>query len=53
MFKATGPTSVEEIVLLDKDELQVMIEYLKKDINIEEEKDLEKALEFYMNHRND
>lgn len=52
MLKSTDP-SLEEIVLLDKDELQAMIEHLKKDIDMGEEKDLEKALEFYMNHRND
>jgi hypothetical protein len=52
MLKTTD-TSLEEIVLLGKDELQVIIEYLKKDIDIKEKKDLEKALEFYMNHLND
>jgi hypothetical protein len=45
--------SLEKIVLLDKDELKVIQEYLEKDIDLDEKKDLEKAREFYINHSND
>ncbi len=51
MVKTTGP-SLEKVVLLDKDELQEIIEYLEKDIDLEEIRDLEKAREFYINHSN-
>ncbi len=52
VLKATD-LSLEEIVLLDKDELEVIVEYLEKNIGLEEKKDLEKAREFFINHSND
>jgi hypothetical protein len=52
MLKKTG-LSLEKIVLLDKDELKVILEYLENDIDLDEKKDLEKAREFYINHSND
>ena len=52
MLKKTS-LSLEKIVLLDKDELEEIQEYLENDIDLDEKKDLEKAREFYINHSND
>jgi hypothetical protein len=52
-YVKTTDQSLEEIVRLDKDELQEIIECLNKDIDIGGWKDLEKALGFYINHIND
>ncbi|MER5174714.1 MAG: hypothetical protein ABJB76_04585 [Candidatus Nitrosocosmicus sp.] len=52
MLKTTG-LSFEQIVLLDQDELEVIIEYLKEDIDLEEKIDLGKAREFYISHSQD
>ncbi len=52
MLKITG-LSLEKVVLLDKDELQEIIEYLKEDIDLKEKIDIGKAREFYINHSQD
>jgi hypothetical protein len=52
MLKKTS-LSLEKIVLVGKDELEEIQEYLENDIDLDEKKDLEKAREFYINHSND
>ena len=52
MLKTTH-LDLEKIALLDKYELDVIIDYLEKEIDPEEEKNLEKAREFHINHSND
>jgi hypothetical protein len=52
MLKKTS-LSLEKIVLVGKDELEEIQEYLENDIDLDEKKDLEKARQFYINHSND
>jgi hypothetical protein len=45
--------ALDKIVLLDDDEIEAVIEYLKKDLDDKEKEYNENAIRFYMNHFND
>ncbi len=45
--------ALDKIVLLDNDELESVIEYLKEDTDDKEKESSEEASRFYLNHLND
>ncbi len=45
--------ALDKIVLLDNDELESIIEYLKEDLGDNEKETSEEASRFYLNHLND
>ncbi len=45
--------ALDKIVLLDNDELESVIEYLKEDSGDKEKENIEDARKFYLNHLND
>ena len=45
--------ALDKIVLLDNDELESVIEYLKEDSDGKEKESSEEARKFYLNHLND
>jgi hypothetical protein len=44
---------LDKIVLLDNDELESVIDYLKEDSDDKEKESSEEARKFYLNHLND
>ncbi len=45
--------ALDKIVLLDNDEIESVIEYLKEDTDDKEKESSEEASRFYLNHLND
>ena len=45
--------ALDKIVLLDNDELESVIEYLKEDTDDKEKESSEEASRFYLDHLND
>jgi len=45
--------ALDKIVLLDNDELESVIDYLKEDSGDKEKESSEEARQFYLNHLND
>jgi hypothetical protein len=45
--------SCDKIVLLDNDELEAMVDYLKNNLDDKEKENIEEARIFYLKHMND